>query len=308
MNLRDLEYVVAIAETGHFGLAAERCRTSQPTLSMQVKKLETELGAALFERSPRGTLTTTIGAEIVARARSILDDVRQMRDTAARGAGGFGGVLRLGIIPTAGPYLLPRILPAMRQAYPRLQLHLREAMTARLLALLHENELDAAIVSEPIDDQALVRVPLIAERFVLALTPQHPMAGTARLRPETLAGEPVLMLEEGHCLRDQTTLVCRRFGLRPMPEIQASSVETMRQMVALGLGLAILPELATIGPFASAGIVVRPLEASAARRLLTLVWRRTYPRAEQLEALAVLVRRSLEPAPAPAPATGKGDG
>ena len=301
MNLRDLEYVVAIADTGHFGLAAERCRTSQPTLSMQLKKLEAELGAALFERTPRRALTTAVGAEIVVLARGILEDVRQLRDIAARGGGGgFGGVLRLGVIPTAGPYLLPRILPAVQAAYPRLELHLREAMTARLLALLQENELDAAIVSEPIDDQSLARAALLQERFMLTLRPDHALAGGGPLQAGALAGQPVLMLEEGHCLRDQTVIVCRRLGLRPLAQIQASSVETMRQMVGLGLGLAVLPELATIGPFATSGLAVRPLDGEVAGRLLTLVWRKTYPRPEQLAALAGLLRRCLEPVPAAA--------
>lgn len=295
MNLRDLEYVVAVADTGHFGLAAERCRTSQPTLSMQLKKLEAELGAPLFERSPRGALTTAIGAEVVVRARSIMEEVRQMREIAARGAAALGGVLRLGIIPTAGPYILPRILPRLRAAYPQLETHLREAMTARLLALLLDNELDAAIVSEPIDEHGFDRAPLHRERFMLGLHPDHALASATRLKPKALAGEPVLMLEEGHCLKTQTTQVCRRLGLRPVHEMQASSIETLRQMVAMGLGLAVLPELATVAPFANAGIVLRRLDGSDGSRLLTLLWRKSHPRPDQLQALAGLIRQCLEP-------------
>jgi len=296
MNLRDLEYVVAVADTGHFGLAAERCRTSQPTLSMQLKKLEAELDAPLFERSPRGALTTAIGAEIVVRARSILDEVRQMREIAARGAEALGGVLRLGVIPTAGPYLLPRILPQLRAAYPRLETHLREAMTARLLSLLLDNELDAAIVSEPIDDHGLERAPLFRERFMLGMHPDHGLATAPRLKSKAMAGEPVLMLEEGHCLKAQTTLVCRRLGLRPVHDVQASSIETLRQMVAMGLGLAVLPELASMGSYANTGIVMRALDGNDASRLLTLIWRKSHPRPERLQALAGLIRQCLEPA------------
>lgn len=295
MNLRDLDYLVAVADTGHFGLAAERCNVSQPTLSMQLKKLEAELGVPLIERSPRGALVTAIGAEIVARARIVLGEVRQMRDIATRGGETFTGTFRLGVIPTAGPYLLPRILPTLKSAYPRLRLHLREAMTARLLSLVHENGLDAAILSEPFDDAALDRTPLLRERFMLTLQPDHALATIPALRPEQLAGEAVLMLEEGHCLKDQTSLVCRRLGLRPLADVQASSIETMRQMVAMGLGLAILPELATAGPFAHAGnLVARPLGGEDDARLLALVWRKTYPRPEQLQTLAGLIRSCAE--------------
>ena len=298
MNLRDLDYLVAVADTGHFGLAADRCRISQPTLSMQVKKLEAELGVALFERSPRGALTTAIGAEIVARARHVQEEVRQMREIAARGATGFGGLFRLGVIPTAGPYLLPRILPVIQATYPRLEAHLREAMTARLLSLLHDNELDAAILSEPIDEPGLDRAELLSERFVLAASPARadmlldPDRGAAR------AGAPVLMLEDGHCLKDQTVLVCRRLGLQPAQRVQASSVETLRQMVALGYGLAVLPELAMRAPFAGSGegpgaVVAEPLAGADCSRRLVLVWRRTFPRPEQLQILARLIRQQL---------------
>ncbi len=297
MNLRDLDYLVAVADTGHFGLAADRCRISQPTLSMQVRKLEAELGATLFERSPRGALTTTIGAEIVARARQVQEQVRQMRDLAARGAEAFVGLFRLGVIPTAGPYLLPRILPVIQRTYPRLETHLREAMTVRLLALLKDNALDAAIVSEPIDDPGLQRAELLRERFMLAAPPEQ----AALLGPDSatsLAGAPVLMLEEGHCLKDQTVLVCRRLGLQPAPRVQASSVETLRQMVALGYGLAVLPELALRAPFPGSGegtgaVVAKPLSGADSSRRLVLVWRRTFPRPEQLQALARLIRQQL---------------
>lgn len=297
MNLRDLDYLVAVADTGHFGLAADRCRVSQPTLSMQVKKLEAELGTALFERSPRGALTTAIGAAIVARARHV-QEVRQMRELAARGAAGFVGMLRLGVIPTAGPYILPRILPVIQATYPRLEAHLREAMTARLLALLHANELDAAIVSEPIDEPGLDRADLLRERFMLTASPAQAAALAGPDRAAALAGAPVLMLEDGHCLKDQTVLVCRRLGLQPVLRVQASSVETLRQMVALDYGLAVLPELATRGRFAGPGsgagaVVAEPLAGADCSRQLVLVWRRTFPRPEQLQTLARLIRQEL---------------
>lgn len=287
MNLRDLDYVLAVAETGHFGAAAQRCHVSQPTLSTQVRKLEAELGAALFERGSRGAVPTEIGRAVVAQARQVVDAAARLREIAHGARDPLTGVLRLGIIPTSGPYLLPHLLPALRQRFPRLRLYLKEAMTAHLLGQLHGTGLDAAILSPPFDATGLELQALGEEAFLIALPPEHPLATAGRIGSAALAGETFLTLEQGHCLRDQTALICSRLGLVPHHEVQASSIESLRQMVSLGLGCAIVPAFAGKGPFAQgAAIALRPLADGAGSRQLALAWRRSHPHGAAMQALA----------------------
>lgn len=302
MNLRNLEYLVAVADTGQFALAARRCHVSQPTLSMQLRKLEEELGLVLFERGPRGAVTTVAGRPVVAQARLVLEEVARLCELARSGGDPLAGTLRLGVIPTVGPYLLPRVLPAIREAHPRLRLLLREAPTARLLQELASGELEAAVLSPPFDGRGLVALGLGRERFLMALPPGHALAGMTEIPPGALAGETVLMLEQGHCFREQAMGLCTRLGLRPGHEVEAGSVESLRQMVSVGLGMALLPELATAGPFAQgAEVAIRHLAHEDAARELALVTRRSFPHLPELQALAGLLGEPLQlPARAPA--------
>lgn len=287
MNLRDLDYLVAVADAGQFATAAERCGVSQPTLSMQIRKLEQELDLILFERGPRGAVATAIGRQVVAQARATLREAKRIREIAREHKGGVSEALRLGIIPTAGPYLLPLAVPALKRDFPHLRFQLREAITSRLLDLVRAMGLDAAVLSTPFDSEGLEWESLGIEHFLVALPLDHPFAAEAELAPERLAGETVLMLEEGHCFRDQTMRLTRRLDLVAAHEVEANSIESLRQMVSVGMGCAILPALAATGPFAQgAPVVLRPIRHPDAARELVLVWRRAYPRRDQLRTIA----------------------
>jgi LysR family hydrogen peroxide-inducible transcriptional activator len=294
MNLRDLDYVLAVAELGHFGEAAVRCNVSQPTLSTQIRKLEAEIGVVLFERGTKRAMPTEAGQVVIAQARIVVDQALRLRELAGEHHNPLGGRLRLGVIPTSGPYLLPHLLPVLRRRFPALKLLLREAMTARLTDLLHRAELDAAILSLPIDQHGLDLAPIGEEAFLIALPPDHRLAARERVAPAELAGETVLTLEEGHCLREQAAAICREVGLAPDREVQASSVESLRQMVSIGLGCAILPAFAGKGPFAQgAPVVLRPLEQARPSRALVLVWRRSDPREAALRQLGAVLAEAV---------------
>ena len=294
MNLRDLDYVVALADLGHFGEAAQRCNVSQPTLSMQVRKLEEELGVALFERGARRATPTRAGLAVIAQARLVLEQLRRLREIAHTAGEPLGGILKLGVIPTSGPYLLPHILPAVKQRWPELQLHLREARTGQLIERLHRSEIDAAILSPPFDERGLAAADLGEEPFLIALPPGHRLARRDVLTPGELAGETVLTLEDGHCLRAQAAATARAMGLQTHAEIEATSVESLRQMVSVGVGCAIIPAFAGRGPFAQgADIALRRLRAEPSSRRLSLVWRRSWPRPDAMAELAEALRSAI---------------
>lgn len=293
MNLRDLRYLVALADSGNFARAAGACHVSQPTLSMQIKKLEDELGVQLFERTSKRVVATAAAKEIIAQARVVLAETDQLRALARGAVDPFVGALRLGVIPTLGPYLLPHLLPKLRAAYPQLRLYVREALTAELLAQLRAGKLDAGLVALPIDDHGLENAPLFREPFVAALPASHPLAKKKKLRQSDLAGEQILLLEEGHCLRDQTLAVCgaRRGAEDDYP---ATSLETLRQMVAAGIGITLMPALATrTSAIGKRLMVFRPFADSTPNRLIALAWRRGYARVAVLRALAATTRSAL---------------
>ena len=298
MNLRDLQYVLSVADTGQFGEAAKRCHVSQPTLSTQIKKLEAELGQPLFERNARGAQLTAFGRKALPHMRVMIKEADYLRELTKMDGGPFGGQLRLGVIPTAGPYLLPHVLPALRRTYPELRVQIREAMTATLLQSLHAAELDAAVLSEPFPVQGLEIGKLMIERFMIALAPGHDHACQTQLSAKMLKRDPILMLEDGHCLRGQTQQFCEKLGLRPDIHIEASSIESLRQMVSVGMGCAILPELAVQGPFASStDVAVRPLADVQASRSLVLAWRGRNSRHDHLAKLAFIIRDQLSSLP-----------
>ena len=294
MNLRDLEYAVCLAADGQFRRAAARCHVSQPTLSAQIAKLEDELGVQLFERGPRAATPTVNGRAIIRQARVVLDEVERLRALARSAQDPLTGPFHLGVIPTAGPYLLPRLLPVLRERWPQLRLLLREAQTEQLLDRLRAGSLDAAILSLPLDGEDLRWEPLLSEPIWLALPRRHPLARCKRVPQGALASESVVLLEEGHCLRDQSLSICEAAGNRNRSDVHAAGLETLRQMVMAGAGVALIPELAAREPFGAGELAVyRRFERPEPTRELILAWRRTFPRGDALQALAQGLRAAL---------------
>src|ERR1700754_2104135 len=250
MNIRDLQYLVALAQHRHFGRAADASFVSQPTLSTQIKKLEDELGVSLVERAPRNVLLTEVGAEIARRARGILAEVDQIKSIAQRTRDPESGSLRLGIFPTLGPYLLPHIVPRVRDRYPRLELLLREEKSDQILHMLREGSLDAGILALPLHDDSLHTEFLFEESFVLAVPEQHALTQSRKLTMDDLADQSLLLLEDGHCMRDQALEVCHMAGATEKTGFRATSLETLRQMVAANVGITLLPTLAIKPPMA----------------------------------------------------------
>ncbi len=292
MTLRDLEYLVALAETRHFGRAAERCHVSQPTLSAQVRKLEDSLGVTLVERRPRKVALTVAGEAVVERARRMLRDAEDIQALGRASQDPLAGRLRVGFIPTLGPYLLPRVAPRIARALPKLQLMLYEYQTAALVERTVRGEIDLAILALPADTKGLVTRSLFAEAFLVAMPEHHRLTAKKRVKASDLSGEKLLLLEEGHCLRDQALEVCARAGTEEQ-DFRATSLETLRQMVAAGLGLTLLPRLAAEGPFASArGLVVRPFAPPSPNRVIGAAWRRSSSRGKAIAAVCGLIERT----------------
>jgi LysR family hydrogen peroxide-inducible transcriptional activator len=292
MTLRDLEYLVALAETRHFGRAAERCHVSQPTLSAQVRKLEDSLGVALVERRPRRVALTAAGTAVVERARRMLRDADDIRTVALACQDPLAGPLKVGLIPTLGPYLLPQVAPRISKALPKLQLMLHEYQTAPLVERTLAGELDLAVLALPAETKGLVTRELFKEPFLVAMPERHPLAARKRVRVEDLEHGRLLLLEEGHCLRDQALAVCAHAGTEEQ-DFRATSLETLRQMVAAGQGVTLLPRLAAEGPFAAAGgLAVRPFAPPSPSRVIGAAWRRSTSRGQAIEAVCRLIAKA----------------
>jgi len=276
MNLRDLRYLIALADLRHFGKAAEACFVSQPTLSTQIRKLEEELGVSLVERAPRKLMLTPAGQDVLLRARRIVAEVEEMRESARRSRDPEAGSLRLGVFPTLGPYLLPHVVPQLRERFPQLELLLVEEKSDVLLARLREGKLDATLLALPLHDEQLHVEFLFEEPFVLAAPRQHDLASLASLTMAQLSDETLLLLEDGHCLRDQALDVCRLSGAQERTGFRATSLETLRQMVAAGVGVTLLPALSVHAPIVQpANIQLVPFRAPAPSRQIALVWRKS---------------------------------
>ena len=291
MTLQDLRYLVALVDHGHFGRAAEACHVSQPTLSTQIKKLEEQLGVTLFERTNRSVRVTDHGEEVVARARQILIDVEAILGVGRRVSGPLAGAFSLGVIPTLGPYLLPWLVPALTREYPDLRLAVHEDLTASLLERLISHRLDAALVALPVADNRLETRPVFDEPFWFAEPRGRATAGVDVVTEKELRGQRLLLLTEGHCLRDQVLSLCRTPDRDEDGDFRATSLETIRQMVATGMGSTLLPAMA-VDAFRSRGAVVRRLDTGIGRRV-GLVWRRSYPRLRDLNLLARTLRDHL---------------
>lgn len=285
MNLKDLKYLVALADTGHFGKAAERTFVSQPTLSAQLKKLEEYLGVKLVERHPKNVHLTEVGKQVVVRARRMLDEGDEII-ALARNTDPFAGKLKLGLIPTIGPYLLPRVMQKIRKALPHLGLMLYEHQTEPLLKRLRDGEIDVGILALPIAQEGLETRALFDEAFTVALPNGNELAAKTTIKLQDLKGQTLLLLEDGHCLRDQALEVCSRIDVREAEDFRATSLETLRQMVVAGLGVTLLPELAVESPFGSQrGITIRRFAKPAPTRSVGAVWRKSTTRGEAITAV-----------------------
>ena len=291
MNLRDLQYLVALADHRHFGRAAAACFVSQPTLSTQVRKLEEELGVSLVERAPRKVMLTPAGQDMAERARRVLAEVAQMKEAARRSRDPEAGTVRLGIFPTLGPYLLPHVVPSIRERFPDLELLLVEEKSDVLLERLQQGRLDAALLALPVHDDQLHVEFLFEEPFVLAVPEAHPLAGRGPLSMSEIADERLLLLADGHCMRDQALDVCQLSGASEKGEFQATSLETLRQMVAANVGVTLLPTLAVKPPVARSGSIgLVPFRSPAPSRRIAMVWRRSTAMAPFLQELAGVVK------------------
>ena len=308
MNLRDLQYLVALAEHRHFGRAAEASFVSQPTLSTQIRKLEEELGVTLVERTPRKVMLTPAGREMAERARRVLAEVEQMKEAARRSRDPEAGSVRLGIFPTLGPYLLPHVVPRLRERFPKLELLLVEEKSPVLLERLHEGKLDAALLALPLHDDSLHVEFLFEEPFLLAVPSGHRLAGARALSMADIADERLLLLEDGHCMRDQALDVCRLAGAGEKTGFQATSLETLRQMVAANVGVTLLPVLSVKPPVAhSDEISLLPFRDPPPSRRIAMAWRRTSAMGGLLSRMADVLREvppGLFQAPPPAAPAG----
>ena len=289
LSLRDIEYVVAVADENHFGRAAERCNVSQPTLSVQVRKLEEALGLVLFERGNRRVMLTPAGQSVIRQARAVLAEAQRLLALASEGRGApLTGRLVLAAIQTLGPYLFPLVLRSLRQEFPLLALALSEARTAEILEGLRDGRIDAALISLPVPMSGLTVSPLFVEPFLLACPSDHALAQGGALRATDIAGPDLLLLDEGNCLRDQAVAAC---GAGSAAGRHATSLETLRSMVAAGAGYTLLPALAVpAGADASGLTVTRSFDVDGPGRTVALAWRSSDPRAAGLSHLANFFR------------------
>jgi LysR family transcriptional regulator, hydrogen peroxide-inducible genes activator len=292
-TLQQLTYLVAVEDHRHFGRAAEACFVSQPALSAQIRELERRLGVTLFERGNRQVLPTAVGATVIERARGVLRDMDELVGAAHLHPTELRGPLALGVIPTMAPYLLPGLLPVVTAAHRGVELHLHELKTSEILRLLREGGLDLGLLALPVAGEDLVQIPLAEDPFVLALPEDHPLAGTDPVALSVVADLPVILLEEGHCLRDQALSVCRLVGTEAA-EMQATGMPTLCQMVATGLGVTLLPESAVVlEARPGTGLTTRPFAPPVPARTIGLVWRRTSPADDLYRELSRLLSDTL---------------
>ncbi len=290
-TLRQLRFLVALAERRHFGRAAEACFVSQSTLSAAIQELEEALGVTLFDRTRRAVAPTGIGAEIAERAMAILKDTEDLVDVALTAQGPLSGPLRLGVIPTIGPFLLPLMLPLMREAAPGLRIYLREEQTEPLLARLDSGQLDAVILALPVPIDDAESEDIALDPFYVVCPKGHRLASHATIRPDDMATEDLLLLEDGHCMREHALTACQLEGARRNVALQGTSLHTLVQMAASGLGVTVVPGMAVAsGLIAGLDLHVAPLAGDRPWRRIALVWRRTSGRKETYRRISELLR------------------
>jgi len=291
-TIKQLRYFESLASHGHFGRAAAACSISQPALSVQIKELEESLGTVLFERGARQIRLTNFGEEFALRVRGILRSVEELGELARASHDRLVGRLRIGVIPTVAPYLLPTIIGNLSQTHSGLDIHVRETLTSKLIQELIEGRIDAAIVALPVSEPSLTEVALLDENFVL-------------VRPQTDAGKPVpsketlremrlLLLEEGHCFRDQALSFCNITSSLPQEGLAGSSLSTLVQMVGAGIGVTFIPEMAVAVETSSASVTVSRFKNTQPSRTIGMIWRKTSPLSQQLLQISEVVRRSAE--------------
>ena len=288
MNIRDLRYLVAVAELQHFGQAAARCHVSQPTLSGQIKKLEESLGITLFERTNRSVLPTDVCLDILVSARNILKEVDHINTIAEHAHDPLIGKFRLGAFPTLASYVFPQLVTQVKAALPDLRLILIEEKTEQLLDKLRYAEIDAALLAMPIEDDSFDYLTLFNDEFYLAVPPEHELASCTTVAQNCLEKYRILLLEEGHCLRDQALDVCQSHGVGEESDFKATSLETLRQMVKGGTGITFMPKIAIRA--SEEGICYLPFEKPAPSRSIALVWRKTSSRKQLMERLSMMFK------------------
>ena len=296
MTLQELRYLIALADKGHFVRAAESCHVGQSTLSTQLKKLEDYLGVPLFERNKHRVMPTLVGAQIIERARVALGVVDEIRELARGCHDPMTGPLRLGVIPTLGPYLVPYLLPTIRGLFPKLHLFLREDLTANLLERLRHGTLDALLLALPVPGEDLEMLGLFHEPFLVALPAGHALEKKRSLSEKDLLGQNVLLLEEGHCMREQALAICGSTSSAAREEFKATSIETLRQMVAAGAGCTLLPALAAVpgvGSVKNGLVQIRPFVSPVPTRTIGIAWRHRYPREATVKQLAEVILNTL---------------
>ncbi|MFH2203426.1 MAG: LysR substrate-binding domain-containing protein [Elusimicrobiota bacterium] len=290
MNLRDLEYLVAVAEHKHFGKAAQAVFATQPTLSMQIKKLEQELGVKLLERTNRRVLITELGQKVAAHAQVVLRGANEIRTMTRDAKDPYSGKLKLGLFPTLAPYLLPHIVPGLMKKYPSLKLILREEKTDILIRRLEDGEIDAAFLALPVKEDFLEHRLLFEEEFFLATAKSNRWPDKKTLKRSDIKGKQLLLLEEGHCLRDQALEFCSHVNVSEFPDFRASSMETLRQMVAANVGMTLIPKLAMRK---NDGITYTPFSKPKPARRIALYWRKSSIRKKLLDSLCDELQKLL---------------
>lgn len=290
MNLRDLHYLIAVADLRSFVQAAERCFISQPTLSMQIKKMEDTLGVQIFERTNKKVLPTELGESIIASARQILKEVDRIKELAETAQDPMAGNLRLGAFPTLSTYIFPQLVPLITQTMPRIRLILVEEKTDALLHQLKTGQMDAALLAMPVVDDFLEAEALFEDEFFLAVAAGHPLAGGSQIKQNDLAGQQLLLLDEGHCLRGHALQICHANQAEEQQDVRATGLETLRQMVRAGTGITFMPRIAV--KFGEEGIVYLPFNAPAPSRSIGLVWRKTSARTALIHQLCELVKQA----------------
>ena len=293
-TIRQLEYLIAIDTHEHIGRAASACFVSRPTISVQVRELEKHLGVVVVERVGRGIAMTAVGRELAKRARAILRDTDELMDSAHRSATTLTGPLRVAAIPTVAPYLLAKVLPSIRKRHPQAEVHLSEVMAEQLTAALGGADIDLGLLALPVSDSRFEHAVILNDRVLVAMAPDHPLAGEAAVPMRELEDETVLLLDDGHCFRDHVRDICNQAGARSDSGIHGTSLATICQMVATGLGVTLLPACArAVEARDGTGVVVRPFSDADPFRQVVLLWRRNAPAAALYRELADMMATEL---------------
>ncbi len=295
MNIRDLEYLVSLAEFKHFRRAADACNVSQPTLSGQIRKLEDELGITLLERTSRKVLFTQSGLLLVEQAKQVLREVKLLKEMASNQGKDMTGPLHIGVIPTLGPYLLPYIMPVLKEEFPELELFLYEAQTNQLVDQLETGRLDCAILAAVAETEPFIQVPLFNEKMLVAVSENHSWAKEKNIPLDHLKGMEVLMLDDGHCLREQALGYCFAAGAKENAHFQATSLEMLRNMIAANAGITLMPELAVLNEGQRQGVKYIPCVDPEPQRTITLIYRPGSPLRARYERVASAVKKAVKP-------------